>query len=116
MVPGAIFASTVRTKAFGVGMNSDGRRIFDIAEVCVIVVKKNNSGEYWRRRTETHDVIRVDVLDYDTLVRQLGRETLGPHSEERLAGGVDGEHWGRRCACERAHVHDQALLTDDGVR
>jgi hypothetical protein len=34
MVPGAIFASTARTKAFGVGMNIDGRRIFDIAEVC----------------------------------------------------------------------------------
>jgi hypothetical protein len=34
MVPGAIFASTARTKAFGVGTNSDERRIFDIAEVC----------------------------------------------------------------------------------
>jgi hypothetical protein len=51
------------------------------------------------------------VLDYDTLGGQLGRETLGPSSEERLAGGVDGEHWGRRCACKRAHVQDQALFT-----
>ena len=40
MVPGAIFASTVRTNAFGVGMNSDGRRIFDIAEVCAYVASK----------------------------------------------------------------------------
>jgi hypothetical protein len=46
-----------------------------------------------------HDIVCVDVLDYDTLGRQLGRETLGPSSEERLAGGVDGEHWGRR-ACK----------------
>jgi hypothetical protein len=34
MVPGAILASTTRTKAFGVGTKSDARRIFDIVEVC----------------------------------------------------------------------------------
>lgn len=32
-VPGVSFASTERTKAFGVGMNNDGRRILDMAEV-----------------------------------------------------------------------------------
>ena len=52
------------------------------------------------RKRSTHDIVRVDVLNYDTFGRQLGRETLGPRSEERLAGGVDGEHWSRRCACE----------------
>ena len=33
IVPGASFASTERTKAFGFGMNNDGRRILDMAEV-----------------------------------------------------------------------------------
>ena len=32
-VPGASFASTERTKAFEVGMNNDGRRILDMAEI-----------------------------------------------------------------------------------
>jgi hypothetical protein len=53
-----------------------------------------------RKEKETHHIVRVDVLDYDSLGRQLGRETFGPSSEERLAGGVDGEHWGWRCACK----------------
>ena len=69
-----------------------------------------------REGEETHDIVRVDVLDYDTLGRQLGLKTLGPRSEERLAGGVDGEHWGRRCACKRTHVQDQALFAELWVR
>ena len=66
MEPGAIFASTVRTKVFGVGMNSDERRIFDIAEVCV---GKFELLFFWIQGRSTHDIVRVDVLDYDALGR-----------------------------------------------
>jgi hypothetical protein len=34
IVPGASFVSTERTKDFGFGMNNDGRRILDMADVC----------------------------------------------------------------------------------
>lgn len=34
-VPGASFVSTERTNAFGIGMNSDGQRILEMAEVTV---------------------------------------------------------------------------------
>ena len=30
---------------------------------------------------------------HDIVWHQLGRETVGPSSEERHPGGVDGEHW-----------------------
>jgi hypothetical protein len=51
-----------------------------------------------------HDIVCVNVLNYDTLGCQLGHETLRQSSEERLAGRVDGEHWGQCCACKQAHV------------
>ena len=60
---------------------------------------------------ETHDIVRVDVLDEDALGPQLGRERFGPGTEEGLAARVDGEHGSRRGAGERAHVQDQALLS-----
>jgi hypothetical protein len=117
-VPGAIFARTARTKAFGVGMNSDGRRIFDIAEVWERKTAQKGGRvsllliliQIWRGE-ETHNVVRVGVLDYDALGRQLCRERLGPSANECLASRVDCEHGGRRGACKRAHVQDQALFT-----
>ena len=38
------------------------------------------------RGEETHDVVRVGVLNYDALGRQLGRERLGPSAKEGFAG------------------------------
>ena len=84
-VPGASFESTERTKAFGVGMNNDGRRILDMAEVYMNertglkVVREVN------KREETHDKVCVDVLDSDTLGRQLGCERIRPSAEEGFA-------------------------------
>jgi hypothetical protein len=100
-------------------MNSDGRRIFDIAEVWERKTAQKGGRvsllliliQIWRGE-ETHNVVRVGVLDYDALGRQLCRERLGPSANECLASRVDCEHGGRRGACKRAHVQDQALLAN----
>ena len=61
---------------------------------------------------ETDNKVCIGVLDEDALGSQLGRERLGPGAEERLGARVDGKHGGRRGACKRADVQDQALLAD----
>lgn len=128
-MPGTSLESTTRTKAFGVGTKSDGRRIFDIAEVwerngevSLAVVKLHHStgvevggGEGKGAKTGTHDIVRVCVLDDDTLGRQLRRERVGPNAEEGLAARIDGEHGRRRRAGEGAHVQDQTLFADKPV-